>query len=186
MTKTTVAGLALIWAVACAADEIKPLDVKLGLWETTASTEMPGTPRMQSAPSIPPDVLAKLPPEQRTRMEAMMKARAAGGPMLTTTKVCMTRDSLSNGMAFSRANKSCTTSVITSTPSKQQIHMVCDQAGTKMAGDLVVDRVDSEHIKGNMSMKSVEGPRPVAVKMSFDTKWVSSDCGDVMPPALTP
>jgi hypothetical protein len=183
-TKTTVAGVALLWAAACAAQNLKPLDVKLGLWETTASTETAGMPKMQGTPSIPADVLAKMPPDQRARMEAMLKARAGGGPMVTTTKVCMTKDSLTNGAAFSRANRSCTTKVITSTPNNQQIHMDCDQGGGKVSGDLNVDRVDSEHIKGSMTMKSAGGPAPVNMKMSFETKWLSPDCGDVKPPAV--
>ena len=53
-----------------AADKLTPLNVKEGLWEITVTHSMTGMPNM---PAIPPDALAKLPPEQRARMEAMMK-----------------------------------------------------------------------------------------------------------------
>jgi hypothetical protein len=181
---TTIASLALIWAVSArAADQIKPLDVKPGLWETKASTELGGMPKMQAAPSLPPEALEKLPPEQRARLEAMMKARSGGAPMTTTTKVCMTREALSNPLAFSRADKSCTPKVISSSSSKQQIHVDCDRDGVKMAGDLTMERLDTEHLRGNMVMKGGEASRPIDVKMSFETKWVSTDCGDVKPPS---
>lgn len=184
MKAAIVTGIALLWsATSWAADAIKPLDVKVGLWETTASTEMAGMPKMQAPPSIPPEALAKMPPEQRARMEAMLKARSGGGPMVTTTKVCMTRETLSNPMAFGRADKSCTPSVVSSTAARQQIHIECNNEGNKVSGDLTVERVDSEHIKGNMVMKGGAAPRPIDMKMSFETKWVSSDCGSVKPPS---
>src|SRR6478736_55476 len=45
MTKTILAGLALLVPVACrAADELKPFDAKPGLWETATKIEMPGMP----------------------------------------------------------------------------------------------------------------------------------------------
>jgi hypothetical protein len=156
--------------------------VKLGLWETTAKTDMAGMPKMQAPPSIPQEALAKMTPEQRANIEAMLKSRASGGPMVTTTKVCMTKESMSNALAFSRADKSCTPKVVSSSSSKHQIHIDCNREGHQMSGDLTVERVDSEHIKGNMVMKGGQGPRPVDMKMSFETKWVSSDCGSVKPP----
>ena len=48
---------------------------------------------------------------------------------------------------------------------------------------MVVERMDAGHVKGAMDMKTLmEGaPQPTHVKMTFDTKWVSADCGDVKP-----
>jgi hypothetical protein len=43
-----------------AADNITPLNVKEGLWEVTVTHSMTGMPAM---PNIPPDALAKMPPE---------------------------------------------------------------------------------------------------------------------------
>jgi hypothetical protein len=180
--KISVLSLALLWAASCSAQGFTPLDVKLGLWETKASVETGAAGRMQAMPQIPPEALAKMPPEQRARMEEMLKAGSKGGPMVTTTKVCMTKESLADGRAFARSNqKGCTTKIVTSTASKQQIHIECDNEGAKTTGDMTVDRVSAEHIKGLMNMQSVSSPRPVQMKMSFDTRWISSDCGDVKP-----
>jgi hypothetical protein len=55
---------------------------------------------------------------------------------------------------------------------------------------MTLDRVDAEHMKGNMVMKtsgdaSTGGPgRSMDMKMTFSSKWLSSDCGDVKPAAM--
>lgn len=180
MKATTVAGVALLWASASwAADDIKPLDVKPGLWETKASTETAGMPKMPAA-QMPLEALSKLPPEQRAKMEAMMKSRAAGGPMVTTTRTCITRESLSSGRAFARVQASCANRIIASTSSKLQIHMECNE-GMKMTGDMTVERLDAEHTKGSMVMKGGQPEHPIETKMSFETRWLAADCGDVKP-----
>lgn len=51
------------------ADSITPLDVKLGQWETTSTTNTTGI-----AMAILPDVLDKLLPDQRAKIEERIKA----------------------------------------------------------------------------------------------------------------
>jgi hypothetical protein len=62
----------------------------------------------------------------------------------------------------------------------QNIHMECTQGKTNMVGDLMIERIDSEHAKGNVVMKT-SGEQAMNMKMSFTTKWLSADCGDVKP-----
>ncbi len=76
-----------------AADKITPLNVKEGLWEITVTHSMSGMPAM---PSIPPDALAKMPPEQRARIEAMMK----GGASTDVHKDCITKEKLEKTNCF--------------------------------------------------------------------------------------
>ncbi len=68
------------------ADKVQPLNVKLGLWEVTSTTNVSGMP------PIPDDVLARMTPEQRARMEAAMKARSGEGPKTTVRKECITKE----------------------------------------------------------------------------------------------
>jgi hypothetical protein len=172
-------GVALFGCWTMRADDIKPFDAKPGLWETTNTTEITGMPVM---PQIPPEALAKMTPEQRAQFDAMMKGRgAAGGPRSTTTKSCLTREALERGLAFHQSDKSCAPKVVSSSSSKQVMHVECDQGKVKTTGDLTIERIDSEHAKGTMTMKSTEANQPINVKMSFTTKWLSSDCGDVKP-----
>ena len=129
-------------------------------------------------PAIPEEALARMPAAQRAQIEAMMKGRGAGGGQPATTKICLTRDSLSQS-AFGQTDKSCSYKVVSSSSSKQQIHMECAQGTTTSSGDMNVERVDAEHVKATMSMKTSASPRPLNVKMSFT--WLSADCGDVKP-----
>ncbi len=176
MKKTILMAVAAAGAVACwGADQITPFDAKPGLWETTTTSEMSGMPAM---PQIPPEALARMPPEQRARIEAMMKSM--GGPKTTTTKACITKESLQMGLDFGR-QQSCTQKMVNSSSSKQQIHVECAQGKTKSTGDLTVERLDAEHAKGNMTMQVSEGGPQMNMKMSFQSKWLSSDCGDVKP-----
>jgi hypothetical protein len=135
---------------------------------------------MPAMPQIPEAALAKMSPQQRAQMEAMMKSRAGGGAPQTTTKVCLTRESLSAG-AFGRQDSSCTTKVVSSSSSKQVVHVECAHGEIKTAGDVTVELVDPEHIKGTMLMKSMLGGQNTDMKMSFSNKWLAADCGDVKP-----
>lgn len=164
-------------ALPLSAQNLKTFDVKLGLWESTTQTEMPG---MSSMPGIPAEALAQMPPEQRARLEAMMKGRGAGGPGAIKTKYCLTEESLKQGQV-GQVDKSCTYKVVSSSPSKQVIHMDCKKDGTTMTGDMTVVRVDEGHYTATVAMKSSGGEVPVNVKMSLDNKWLSSNCGSVKP-----
>lgn len=177
MRTTILAGLAVLWPLA--AQDIKPFNVKVGLWETAVKTETPGMPAMSSMPAIPPDALAKMPPAQRAQLEAMMKGRGAGGPGTMTTRVCMTHESLNRG--FGQTDKACAYKLVSSSSSKQVVHMDCRRGDTKVSGDMILERVDADHVKGVVTMKSSDGERPMEMKMSFDNKWLSADCGNVKP-----
>jgi Protein of unknown function (DUF3617) len=187
MKTLILAGVALLTPLASfAADSIVPFEAKLGLWETTATSEMTGLPQMPAMPQIPKEQLDKMPPEARARMEAMMKSRAnIGAPTTTTSKSCIAKDSLSKALMMSD-QKDCTRKVVSSTSTKQEIHVECSQGKSGSVGDMTIERVDNEHAKGNMLMKVNSGSTGaqavnMTMKMSFTSKWVASDCGDVKP-----
>lgn len=179
MKVTILAGLALLWPLASwAADDIRPLDAKPGLWESTVSTDVSGRAAAPAMPQIPEAALAKMTPQQRAQIEGMMKSRAGGGGI--TTKVCLTHESLSSG-ALGQRDKSCTTKVVSSSSSKQVIHMECTRGEVKSEGEVTVELVDPEHIKGSMVMKSMVAGQNTDMRMSFSNKWLGADCGDVKP-----
>jgi hypothetical protein len=178
MKSTILVLLTMLAPLVASADDLKPIDVKTGLWETTSKTEITGMPAM-AMPQIPEDTLAKMPPEQRARVEAMMKGRGMGGPQTNTTKSCLTKEALERGLNFQN-DKQCTTKLTSSSFGKQEIHLECNRNNMQMAGDVVIDRLDSEHLKGSGVIKTVGGMN-MTIKMSYETKFLSSDCGDVKP-----
>lgn len=181
MKSSILATIALLSPLALRADDIKPFDAKTGLWETTSTMEMSGMPAMPQMPAIPEEQLSKMTPQQRAQIEAMIKSRMGGigAPRTTTSKTCMTADSMKQALNMSK-QENCTQKVISSSSSMQNIHVECTQGKMNMTGDMMVERVDSEHAKGNVMMKAT-GEQNMTMKMSFTSKWLGSDCGDVKP-----
>jgi Protein of unknown function (DUF3617) len=176
--KIILTGIVLAWPLASWAADV--FDIKPALWEATMTTEMQGMPAQPAMPPMSEEQLAKIPPAQRAQIEAMMKGRGGlGSPQTTTTKVCHTRESLANAQGFARPNSGCTSKVTSVSAAKMVVHMDCT-GQFKGSGDMTVERVDSEHSKGNFVMKT-EGEHSVTMKMSFTSRFLSSDCGDVKP-----
>ena len=152
-----------------AADPV-PMDIKPGLWESSVTTPMGGMP------ALPPEVLSKLTPEQLAKMEAAM---GRGGPRMMTSKHCVTKETLSEMSSFNENRaQNCKQTLVSSTGTKQVIHMDCTVGQTTSSSDLQFEAVDRENLKGSMVMSAGPGGR-VGTKMEFTSKWLGADCGDV-------
>jgi hypothetical protein len=156
--------------------EFHPLDVKQGEWETTNTMQVTGLP------SIPPDVLNQMPPEQRAKMEAMIAARS-GKP--TSRNSCMTKEKLQQAWNTGQEGlKACTTTVITSTSSKQDIRIECNRNGMKTNGNIKVEAIDSEHIRGAVQMTAADpsnSGQGMNMNYSFTSKWIGAACTEKQP-----
>ncbi|MGA2725094.1 MAG: DUF3617 domain-containing protein [Bryobacteraceae bacterium] len=153
-----------------------PMDVKLGLWETTMTNQT------DISSMVPPEVLSKLTPAQRAQMEAAMGGR--GGPRTSTTKHCITKDTTIEALASAgRGNTkdvSCTRTFVTSTSTKMVIHMECTSGSNKTSGDVQTEVIDRENTKGSMVMNTGGASgRGGNMKMEWTSKWLGADCGDV-------
>ena len=158
---------ALCWS----ADTVTPLDVKLGLWEATSTSQISG------APPIPDSILQKLTPEQRSKMEAMAKAREAKGPQKSTQQSCVTKETLTQAMAFGEGNAShCTHTVLRSSGRAQDVKFTCGDAGMKSTGEIHVEAADREHVTGTSTMNAAGGGNNMNVKVNFTAHWIGSDC----------
>jgi hypothetical protein len=181
--KRILLAVVMICPLGLRAQEIKPIDIKPGLWENTTTSQISGL-AMPKMPQLTPEQLAKMPPQARAQMEAMSKG---GAPQTRTMKACITREQLNKPM-FDSGDKSCTYKLVSSSSSSQTIHVECTPGNTKTTGDLTLDRVDSEHLKGEMLMKttgdsSTAGSvgQNMTIKVSFSNRFLSADCGDVKP-----
>lgn len=174
MKRSILFGLLFVWCgFLGATDKIQPLDIKLGLWEATNNSQVTGTP-----PSIPPEVLAKMTPEQRAKFEEAMKARASQGPTTRTFKSCITKEKINDQRVFDEDRKSCTRTVVTSTSSKLDMHMECMDTGTKRSGTVRIEAINSENVKGSVQFVSSSNDRTTNINANFTAKWISPDCGD--------
>lgn len=159
-----------------AADKITPLNVKLGLWENTVTHSMTGMPAM---PAIPPDALAKMPPEARARVEAMMNKSGSGGPATNVSKYCITQEKLDKQTAFDMSQQGCTRTVVSSTGSKLVMKIHCEQKQATSDGTLVVEAASSDSTKGSMHMVTNAAGQNMNVDFTFSSRYLGPSCGDV-------
>jgi hypothetical protein len=162
------AGLA-VCAAAWAADDVTPLNVKPGYWETTRTTARSG-----QLP-VPPELLAKMTPEQRARIEERMKASAAEGPQTRVTKNCLTKETLAKAFGLSD-NPSCKRTIVTSSPSRQEFQLECTSAQTTSSGTVQVEAPDSEHANGKTKMSVTRGGQTMTMESTFSSKWLGAEC----------
>jgi hypothetical protein len=172
MRKMIVGALLLCSLAALAADKLQPLNVKVGLWETTMTTTTSGTM------PIPADLLSRLTPEQRARMEERMKANSRENTRTNTYKSCLTKEQLEKGPDFGD-KKQCTQTVITSTSSKAELRVVCDMQDTKASGIMHVEALSPENVKGSGQMSVSGGGHTMNVNTALTGKWIGPNCGDV-------
>ena len=186
MTKTLLLALTLLAPLASWAQDNRPVDIKVGLWESTVATEIAGMPAMPAMPALSEEQLAQMPPAARAQIEARMKAAGGGSPRTTTAKYCVTREALSRGLAMGGTDaKNCTQKLVSTSTEKQQIHVECTQGNTKTSGDITFERVDAEHVKALALIKgtgdSSTGGRTIDIKATITSKWMAADCGSVKP-----
>jgi hypothetical protein len=158
----------------CLAAGGEALDIKLGLWETTSTVEMSGLP------AIPPQALANMPPEQRAQMDAMMKSIGAQGPRTSTSKSCVTKESLQKEpfKAEEQGDASCKRIIINQSKTQQDIRFECTGEGQR-SGDFHLQAVNNENVTGNMQMTGNGGGNTMNMKMQMNAKWLGADCGNV-------
>lgn len=162
-------GLMLLAGAACAADFIS-LNVRPGTWETSMTTQMSGLP------ALPPEVLAKMTPEQKAMMESRLKARESQGPKTTVRTQCIRKEDLTKAMNFTGVSASCKEDVTGSSTSKQEVHFECNSNGMKSVGTVRIETIDPEHVKVSAEINSGEAPHAMKVSTSGTAKWVADAC----------
>ena len=167
-------GLVLLTSTAVlAAAKLQPLNVKLGLWEVTQTSTISGQP------PVPADMLSKLSPEQRARIEERLKANAGDKTRATTYKSCLTKEKLEQDPAFVDKSKSkCTWTVIASTSSKADAHGVCMDGGVKVDVTLHVEALNTESVKASSQGSASAGGHTMNSNSTYVAKWVGPACGN--------
>jgi hypothetical protein len=162
--------LVSLGAMSAAATAAEKLKVKLGLWEMTSSTET------QGMPPLPKELLDKLSPEQRKKMEADIRAEQTKGPEKDTDRECITQRDLDRPLEPDNA-KDCKHTIVSSTRTSQEVHIVCT-GGMPGSGSLKVSAPSPERMTGSMDLKLGEGAQVMTIRAQLQGRWLSSDCGE--------
>ncbi len=170
MRNTIVFSVICMCALAVLANEkVQPLNVKTGLWQVTMTSAVSGLP------PIPPEMLARMTPEQRAKFEAVMKARGSGTPKTRTYTSCVTKEQLDSD-PFSDNTKNCTRTVLRSTGSAMEIREVCQEADIKSDLTIQIQALDSENVKGSGHVTDAGGNRAMNIATDFTAKWLGAAC----------
>jgi hypothetical protein len=153
--------------------KLQSLNIKPGLWESTRTMKRTGEM------PIPTEMLNRLTPEQRARMEERMKANSGGHTSTVTEKHCITREDLERDRLKIAEAKECTTTVVNSTSTNLKGKMVCETAGMHSTGTLELVAVDPEHINGSYHSTVDGNDHSMNFEGTWTSKWLGSSCGDV-------
>ena len=153
--------------------KLQSLNIKPGLWESTRTIKRTGEM------PIPTELLNRLTPEQRARMEERMKANSGGHTSTETEKHCVTREDLERDRLKIAEAKECTTTVVNSTSTNLRGKIVCETAGMHATGMLELVAADPEHVSGSYHSTVDGNDHTMKVEGTWTSKWLGASCGDV-------
>jgi len=177
MRKTSFTVVCLWASILLADGNFQPLNVKTGLWQVTSTHTLSGlppiTPEMQAR-------MARLTPEQRAKIEGMMKAQSGGTPTTTHYKKCITPKDLTTNPWTNGPGESCTWNIQNSTGTDMELQGSSCAAGRNegMKTDVAVKLhvIDPENVSATMQGSSTGNGRTMNFTGSYTGKWVNSSC----------
>ena len=155
-------AIALIASAARAAS----FDVKTGAWESTVTSTTTGM-------AIPPDMLSKLPPDQRAKIEEAMRARS-GQPHTIKRKYCVTQKDLDEDRLMQEESGSqCSRKVLSKSSTRLELEQTCGAAPHAMTMHVSVQATSSESVT-----LTVDGQMQGGSKSHTEGKsrWLSASC----------
>jgi len=146
-------------------------DVKTGLWETTTTSDTNGMPAIDTS---------RMTPEQRARVEGVLKARAGRGPTTRTNRSCMTKEKLEKKSLDEMAdrNPSCKTTLLNASSTVVDMKMECS-GPMKGNGTVHFEALSRENVKGSVKLVSGDEAHPMTINLNMTSKWLGDACGDV-------
>lgn len=165
-----VVAFALAFATIGAQAQTTP-PIKPGLWEIHHESESDG----QKAPDMA-ERLKHMSPEQREKVEAMMKQRGMD-PAGNGMKVCYTQEMLDKGDWSNQ--QTCKVDYSSRSAASWKWHATCSKYGYEGDGEATFP--DSENfVVKSTGVTTTEG-KAKTQKVTSTGKWLAPDCGDIKP-----
>jgi len=139
------------------------LDVRMGLWEMTMTTNMSGDMGID---------MSKMTPEQRAQMEAAMKTMMA--PHTDVSKTCMTKEKFDKGNVMSSDDK-CKSTITTNTRSVLEMKQSCPNEQSQMH----MEALSPTSVKATFTGTATNQGKTMKVDGTITAKWLGANCGDV-------
>ena len=155
---------ALVLAASPLVSHAATMDIRTGAWEVTQSTAMAGN-------LIPKDALADMPPAQRAKVEAAMRARA-GKVNKTVMHTCVTQKDLDRSELLRSENANCKRKVITQNTRHLEVEETCT-APEPRTSHFRFDATSAEAYTGSIDVIQGEGGR---VHIDMSGRWTGATC----------
>ena len=185
MRTTTLACLmVLATGPACAAG----IGLKPGLWETRLTSQVVDgkdtTAAVSGAAAQMQKMMANMPPEQRERMEAMMKQH--GGPRIAndgSVKMCISPEMANRDRPIIDREGRCQPATVTRSGNVSKFEFQCATNGITTSGKGEATS-DGDTIRTTVDMTTTKaGGETHVMHNESEMKFLGADCGDVQPVA---
>ena len=164
LTRGATCAAACVVLLASSAAHAESFNAKPGAWEMT--TTMTGL-------TIPPDVLAKMPPERR----AMIEKRMADGSAPQTRKSCVKKEDLDQDRFMQSADASCTVKTVSRTSTKLVMATTC--TGERASnGTMTFEAKSPESVVGSIDQDRGNGSK---FHIGIVGKWLGASCDGIAP-----
>lgn len=140
------------------------LNAKPGAWEMTVKATMEGI-------TIPPETLAKMPPEQRAGAEKMMGDKA-GKVNTSVIKTCVRKEDLDQDQFIKNNDPDCTVATTTRTPTRLAATRSC-KGPPPSKGKVSFEARSPESVVGTIDQQRTDGGR---LHVDIAGKWLSASC----------
>lgn len=160
--------VAMCAMVAASVQSPNPPPVKMGLWETTATSQMSGI-------QLPPDVIAKF--------KAMGKP-VPGGVHIEVTQSCLTPEQWQKDMGLGKSDEGdCKSERNVSAAGKYSFDLTCkSDHGYSTVGHWELQPLDTRHMRGSGQVDLIRSNgQHITMSMTLTSHYLGANCGDVKP-----
>jgi Protein of unknown function (DUF3617) len=137
----------------------------------------------QRSTANPPEVLARLSPDRRAKMEAALAASRARAAKPHVSTECITAESLQRGIDLDeKRGNDCQERVVSSSSSEMDIQIECKGPQLASSGNLHLTATGAERLTSIIHMNLSDGAQnKMTMRRVIEGKWIAADCGTVKP-----
>ena len=151
------------------------LDMAPGLWQFSIAGSASGVP------VIPPEAMARMKPEQRVMLQAMLIALIAQANTPHTVRMCITPDQLRAGFDPNRLSyPGCHHDMGSGVADHLDMRLEC-MGKEPLNARLRLDAVNQRTVEGDLQVDAGRGPNRLSVRQSIRGRWLGKDCGNTPP-----
>ncbi len=155
-----------------------------GLWEHTFKLNSPSG-QMEKAQAQMQSQLAAMPPEQRQKIEALMKERGVTmGAQGTSAKFCLSKEQAAKP-AEPQMTGDCKQTDTTRSGNTMRYKFACT-APQRVSGEGQITYAGDKAYTGQSTMTTQVNGQSQQMSMDMTGKWLGADCGDVKPLGALP